>query len=211
MAGVVASGIGMPGAVAQERDTTATAGADRYEFVLSSAGSEARYRVREQLAGLDFPNDAVGSTSAIEGSIVVDPDGAVVWNESRFVVDLTTLESDEDRRDRYIQRNTLETDRHPTAELTLTRAEGLPESLPQSGTLSFRLFGELTLHGETRSTVWEVEAALGPTEVTGTATTSFTFDYFRMRRPRVAVVLSVEDEIRLELDFRLVRTARSTD
>jgi len=31
---------------------------------LAPAGNEARYRVREQLAGVDLPNDAVGVTSA---------------------------------------------------------------------------------------------------------------------------------------------------
>src|SRR5687767_10305976 len=34
--------------------------------------SETRYRVREQLAGFNLPNDAVGATRAIEGTIAFD-------------------------------------------------------------------------------------------------------------------------------------------
>jgi hypothetical protein len=38
----------------------------RYHVVAER--SEARYRVREQLAGISFPSDAVGTTRAIEGN-----------------------------------------------------------------------------------------------------------------------------------------------
>jgi hypothetical protein len=39
--------------------------------------------------------------------------------------------------------------------------------------------------------------------VTGTASTAFTFEDFQITKPRVAVVLSFADTIRLEYDFRL--------
>jgi hypothetical protein len=35
--------------------------------------------------------------------------------------------------------------------------------------------------------------------------TAFTFDDFQLNQPRVPIVLSVADTIRLEYDFRLVR------
>ena len=40
---------------------------------------------------------------------------------------------------------------------------------------------------------------------TGTATTNFTFEYFDLTRPSVARVLSIEDNIKLELDLTLQR------
>jgi len=61
----------------------------RYRVVAER--SEARYRVREQLAGLNFPSDAVGATRAIEGSIAFDTEGRVISRDSRFSVDLRTL------------------------------------------------------------------------------------------------------------------------
>ena len=177
----------------------------RVAYVVDPFSSEARYVVREQLAGVEFPNDAIGVTSALEGQLVVDGSGAVVWEESGFVVDITTLESDKERRDGYIQRRTLESDQYPTVTLALTGAEGLPKVLPESGEITFTLLGDLTVHGTTMPTRWDVAAETREDAIVGAASTSFSFGYFGLQRPRVAVVLSVDDEIRLELDFTLVR------
>jgi polyisoprenoid-binding protein YceI len=174
-------------------------------FVLAPTGNEARYRVREQLAGVDFPNDAVGTTSAISGEIVLDDAGGVVAERSKITVDLRTLKSDRERRDGYIQRRTLETETHPMAELVVTGVEGLPHPLPTSGELAFTLRGNLTIHGTTRLTTWQVTATAGPHGYRGTAKTQFTFAEFGLTKPRVAVVMSVEDEIGLEFDFHFVR------
>src|SRR5829696_2544456 len=36
-------------------------------------GTKARYKVREQLAGISFPSDAVGTTESVTGVIVLNP------------------------------------------------------------------------------------------------------------------------------------------
>ncbi len=174
-------------------------------LVLAAEGNEARYRVQEQLANLSLPSDAVGVTSAITGRLVVNADGTLARDESKFVVDLTTLKSDQSRRDNFIKNNTLETRQYPTAEFAPTEALGLPSPLPTSGSVTFQLVGDLTVHGVTRPTTWEVTAQIvdGPA-LAGSATTSFTFADFGMTAPRVSVVLSVEETIKLELDFHLV-------
>jgi len=182
----------------------------RTHLVLAPAGNEARYRVREQLAGFDFPNDAVGVTGGVTGGIVIDENGAVVPEESSFLVDLTALKSDKERRDGYVQRRTLETEQHPTAELIPTDLRELPWPLPSSGRMEFELVGDLTVRGVTRSTTWKVTAEPASGGVRGTATTSFTFEEFELTKPRVSVVLSVDDRIQLELDFHLV-PAPATD
>ncbi len=175
-------------------------------FTLVPGGSEARYRVREQLARLSFPSDAVGTTRAISGQVVVNPDGTIVSEESKIVVDLTTLRSDESRRDNYIQNNTLQTSRFPTAEFVPKEIRGLPSPLPDSGEGQFQLSGDLTLHGVTRPVTWEVTARLDGQTLTGSATTSFTFADFNLTVPQVFVVLSVDETIRLEVDFQFVRS-----
>jgi hypothetical protein len=73
-----------------------------------STGSKARYRVREQLAGISFPSDAVGTTETVTGAIVVNPDGSVDAAQSKITVDLKTLSSDQQMRDGFIQNRTLE-------------------------------------------------------------------------------------------------------
>ena len=61
----------------------------------------------------------------------------------------------------------------------------------------------MTLHGVTTQIGWEVAAEAKDGGFYGTAKTSFTFDTFELTKPRLALLLSVADTIRLEYDFRL--------
>ena len=179
-------------------DTAAT------RWVLSSQESEARYRVREQLAGFDLPNDAVGATREVAGLLVLSPDGASILGGSEFRVQLASLTTDNERRDGYVKGRTLEVEQYPEAVLVPRRFVNLPQPLPESGQVNFQLEGDLTLHGRTQPTVWDVTAEFGPDAIAGLATTDFPFDTFGIAVPQVARVLSVSDNIRLELDFRVV-------
>ncbi len=141
------------------------------------------------------------------GTIAGKPDGTIVSAESRFRVDLRTLRSNEDRRDNFLRRNILQTDRFPFAEFVPTEARGLPLPLPKSGEITFQLAGDLTIRDVTRQVVWEVTARIEGDEAFGQAKTSFPFATFNLMQPRVPVVLSVEDNIRLEVDFHVKREA----
>lgn len=174
-------------------------------FTLAPTGNEARYRVREQLAGLDFPNDAVGKTTDVTGSIAFDDNGQVIAEQSKIVIGLKGLTSDKERRDGFIQRRTLVTDSFPTAEFTVRSVSRLDWPLPTSGALQFTITGDLTIKGVTRSTTWQVMATATPAAYRGTASTRFTFDEFGLTKPRVASVLSVDDNITLEFDFNFVK------
>lgn len=175
-------------------------------YTVVAERSEVRYRVREQLAGLSFPNDAVGTTRAIDGGLALDAQGRVLPGDSRFTVDLRTLRSDEARRDNYIRRNTLETDRYPTVVFVPSELRGLPVPLPSAGPASFELVGDLTVREATRRITWEATATFNGQDVSVRASTAFRFGDFGLRVPRVAVVLSVEDHIRLEADLLLRRS-----
>src|SRR3989304_1594732 len=82
-------------------------------LVLADTGNTARFLVTEQLAGKDFPSDAVGETTSIEGELVITEQGEIVSEASHFTVDLTTLKTDSGMRDNFIRRNTLETSQYP--------------------------------------------------------------------------------------------------
>jgi polyisoprenoid-binding protein YceI len=164
-------------------------------------GSLARYLVREQLAGLSFPNDAIGETSGVAGSIVLDGQGRVDSDQSQLTVDLASLRSDEERRDNFLRNRSLESSSYPTARFTVREAPGLPWPLPSQGEHSFQLVGDMTLREVTRPLTWDVTARFDEDGVSGQAQTSFTFDEFQIAQPSVRIVLSVADEIRLELDF----------
>ena len=176
-------------------------------FTVTPTGNEARYRVREQLMGANLPNDAIGTTTQVSGSILVYADGRIVKDSSKIIVNITTLKSDKDRRDGYVQRRTMETDKYPTVEFVPTSVRGFKGPLPASGPVSFELLGDLTVHGKTNPAVWQVTAHADGQDVAGSATTAFTFKDISLDQPKVPVVLSVADTIKLEYDFRFARPA----
>lgn len=177
---------------------------DGTRFVPAPAGNEARYRVREQFVGVNLPNDAVGATSAITGALVLDAAGAVVPDTSKFVIDIRGLKSDSENRDRVIQGRVLQTEQFPNVELAVTGLRGLPWPLPASGEVTFELVANLTIHGQTRPSTWQVTAAPKDGGLSGRATTSFAFGDFGMPVPTSFRILSVEDNVRLEYDFHLI-------
>lgn len=179
-------------------------------YVVAPTGNEARYRVREQLVGRDLPNDAVGATSEITGAIFVGTDGKLVPAQSKVIVSTAKFASDSERRDGYVRRRLFETEQFPTVELVPTGIRGISGRPPTSGTRTFQLLGNLTVRGVTRPTVWNVRARFQGDQVTGTAATRFTFNDFNLTQPRVPVVLSVADTIRLEYDFNLTREGQAT-
>ena len=195
-------GLGLPAALM----AAAPAGAGpTVRFEVAATGNEVRYRVTEQLAGFDLPNDAVGKTGAVTGAVVLDSAGRVVAADSRITATVSGLASDRSRRDGYVRGRILETDSFPTVTLRPTAMEGLPWPLPASGTASFALAGDLTVKGVTRPSSWTVMATFRGDTVSGQASTAFTFADFGLNQPRVPIVLSVGDTIRLEYDFTMVR------
>ncbi len=167
-------------------------------------GSVARYSVTEQLARLSSPIDAVGETGDVQGAIVFDADGNIDPAQSVITVALAGLTSDESRRDQYVSGRVFETSRYPNAELTITGVEGLDWPFPDSGETTFRLTGDMTVKEVSSPVAWEVEARSSDGAVTGQAKTVVTFDQFQLDKPALAFIVSVEDEIRLELDINAV-------
>jgi polyisoprenoid-binding protein YceI len=192
-------------ATTQAPAATAPAAAGVSRWTLDAASSEARFRAREQLAGHDLPSDAIGRTKTVQGVIVVDKQGTVVRDQSKFEVDLNNLTSDESRRDNFIKRNTLETARFPSAVFIPTAVSGLPSPIPDTGEGKFQLTGDMTIHGVTRSVTWDVSAKKSGNQLTGTASTVIKLVDFGMTPPKVPLVLSIEDNITLEIDFTLAQ------
>jgi polyisoprenoid-binding protein YceI len=192
-----------PTAAAPNSNSAPAAGAIVYTVASSSF---AQYRVREQLAGVSFPTDAVGKTTQISGSVTVNPDGTIDPAHSKIVVDLSTLQSDRSMRDNFVGRNVLNTSQYPDAVFVPKQITGLTFPLPQSGNASFQLAGDLTVRDVTKPVTWDVTGTLSPNQATGTATTSFTFEDFDLNQPRIGMVLSITDKITLEVTITLQRS-----
>ena len=199
-AGATAAMPAMPGTPAPPSGA-ATTGAAGTVFTLGE-GSIARYKVEEVLARTGF-KVATGETGAVSGVVVFDAEGNVVAGESRIVVQAATLRTDSDRRDGYVRNRTLETDAYPEV---VFRPTTIVWTEPPAGELrgvqDFTIAGDLTVKDETRPVVWNATAEFHEDgRATGQASVEFTFADFGMDKPSVAIVLSVEDTIRLELDF----------
>ena len=161
----------------------------------------ARYLIREELTGVPLPFDAIGETSQVTGALTFTADGDVVVESSRIVMNAASLRSDEANRDRYLRGNAIETATYPEIIFVMTGVSGLEWPLPTSGEIEFTIEGDLTVRDVTRPVEWETVATFDGNNVSGTAKTNFTFGEFEMEVPDLWFIVSLEDNIRLELEF----------
>ena len=169
-------------------------------------GSTASYRVTEQLAGVSFPNDAIGTTPAVTGSIALNAGGSVNSAASKLTIDLRMLKSDQEMRDGYLQHRTLETDKFPAAVFVPKTLTGIPSPFPNNGQAGFQLTGDMTIHGKTSPVTWQGIVTFNKDGASGRASTNFTFPTFGLIKPTLARLLSVDDKINLDIVFKLKTT-----
>ena len=136
----------------------------------------------EQHPGLD-PDQLSGEENEIRGGVEVD-----LLQKADVAEELIG-----EARDRDV----------PHVELVPLTFQGLAAPLAPGTSKTFALVGNLTVHGVTRPTTWQVTARADGSAVVGTATTAFTFKDFNLDQPKVPIVLSVADTVRLEYDFHL--------
>jgi polyisoprenoid-binding protein YceI len=169
-------------------------------------GSSASYTVTEQFVGINFPNDAVGTTPSLAGTLVIAADGSIPAGSSKLIADLSKLKSDQDQRDGFVKGRLLETAKYPNAEFVPTKIEGLPKMIPFEGQTGVQISGNMTIHGVTKPVTFQGIATFGRDgTVAGRAKTTFTFETFGFTKPTIARLMSVDDKIGLDLIFRFKR------
>ena len=193
--------VSTPPASATVSPTAATsplpAGARRFTAVQDR--STATIRVREQVAGVSAPGDAVLRTSAFKGQLVLLADGTFA-SGSMLSAELDSLKSDNDLRDEWIKVNTLNTRVYPRAEFSPARVSGVPMPLPSSGEWNATIEGTMKIHGVERAISWPVQVTRSPGETRVRGTTAFKFGDYGMAVPANRLILSVVDDVRLEID-----------
>ena len=171
--------------------------------------SKATVRVREQLVGVNLPSDAVLVATGATGTFLLKDDGTFS-SDSKITFDLTTLASDQRDRDNFVKMDTLQTRQFPKAEFVPTKTSGLTLPMPASGEFTFKLTGQITIHGKTKEVTFDVVAKRSGGDLTATATAAPTWKFgdFGMTAPSVPFrVVSVVDEIRVVVD--LVATVKA--
>ena len=165
-----------------------------------TSGSQAGYRVREQLANLPAESDAVGRTDQVTGSITVTGDGtSSSLTTGTLQVDTTTIASDKPMRDSRLRTEGLQTDRYPTASFTLTQPVAVPAAAISGTSSDITLVGDLTLHGVTKSVQIPAKTQLvdGTIQVAGSI--SFPLSDYSIVAPNIGgFIVSIADQGSLE-------------
>ena len=99
--------------------------------------------------------------------------------------------------------DTLEVNKYPYALFTAMNAQVLPGSYTEGQNVTFKLKGNLTMHGVTRPTTFTMYGQLVGDSVSGSATTLIHLQDFNMKTPitTAAVTITVSKDIILTVHF----------
>jgi polyisoprenoid-binding protein YceI len=161
------------------------------------------YRVKEQLAFLNSPNDAVGRSKAVTGTMEVAGDTV---EQVRIEADLTQLTSDESRRDNAIRQRGLESERFPTATLELAEPIQLASSPAQGEDVRGQGKGRLTVHGVTREVDLDLRGRWTGETIQVAGQLPVKMSDFQVQPPRFGPVVSIEDGLAVEFNLLFERS-----
>ena len=189
-------------AAATAAPTATAAPAAALAWTISDA-SKTTVRVREQLAALSFPSDAVLVATGAKGGFQLNDDGTFATG-SKITFNVDSLTSDSSLRDNFVKMTVLGARQFPTASFVPAKVTGLTLPLPATGTFAFTLAGKLTIHGVDKDVSFAVKATRTGGDLVATATLDPTFKFGDFGMPTPAApgrVLSVVDEIKLVIDL----------
>jgi polyisoprenoid-binding protein YceI len=178
---------------------TASAGAVTGDWRVA-AGSIVGYRVNEVLAGQN--NVAVGRTSDITGSMTID--GSSVTAAS-FTVQMATIHSDESERDVQFDGRIMDTSAYPTGRLTLTSPIDVGTGSASGVIRSYQATGNLTLHGQTRSVTFTLQAERTSAGIEVSGSIPIVFANWGIANPGFGSFVTTQDHGLLEFLIKFSR------
>ena len=183
----------VPTTIGAASDTTVVASASDVDGEWAATSeSVVGYRVREILFGQS--TEGVGRTNSVTGSLVVSDS---VVTTATFTVEMATLVSDSDRRDRQVAGRILDVASYPTSTFELLEPIALtPESL-DGVELAVTAKGTLTLRGVSREVSVPLVAQLVDGTISVNGTIEIVFADWGIPDPSVSAI-SVEDRGLLE-------------
>lgn len=162
-------------------------------FAIAPGESTVTYTVREKLAQLPAPSDAVGKTSQVSGTLFLD------GRPSTVTVDVSTFQSDQAMRDNFIRTNPNgpQFSRFPEAQLVVTDLD-LPTEYREGETITRTVTGNMTIRGVTRPQTFTVQARLAGGTLEVHAITEFAWTDYQIPKPNFAGFVEVQDTARIE-------------
>jgi len=171
-------------------------------FTIDGSASKATFTIDEVLFG--NPNTVVGETNKVAGQILVNAQDLSKSQLGEIKINVSTLVTDNDLRNRTLQGRILETDTPANQYATFVAKSitGLPESITVGQQVSFKLTGDLTIHQVTKTVTFDAKVTVvSEKQITGTASTSVKYSDFGISIPDVPSVTSVGDTVKLALGF----------
>jgi polyisoprenoid-binding protein YceI len=163
--------------------------------------SFAGYRIRETVAG-HGADTVVGRTQGVTGSMTVDGTTIAALD---VTVDMTSVRSDQSRRDEVLRDDGLQTDRFPTATFSLTEPIHVATVPPPGQVVEVTAVGELTLPGETNAVEVPIQARRTGDTIEAVAQIEVSLADYGIVPPTGVLVLSIADTGTIELHLLFVR------
>jgi polyisoprenoid-binding protein YceI len=186
--------------------TTSATSSDPAGSWTVASGSQAGYRVRETLASVGAPSDAVGRTSSVHGTVtIIDTGTTSAVSAASLTVDVNTLTSDRSMRDQRIHSMGLQSDRYPQATFVLTSPIPLPANAGSGQIFNVSAVGQLTIHGVTKTVTipMQVKVAGSQAQIAGSIT--FPFSDYGMTPPSIGGFVSVQNNATMEFALNLLK------
>lgn len=164
--------------------------------------SQVSFALSEVLMG--NPTNVVGITNQVAGQLLVDFANPAASQIGTIRINVRTLTTDSDMRNRAIRRAILRSDQDEFefAELTNIEVSNMPEQVTMGQAFSFQVSGDFTLVGTTNRLTFDVSVMpLSETEITGTATTTVQRAMYGLEIPNAPGVANVSEDVVLQLDF----------
>ena len=164
--------------------------------------SEVRFEIDEVLRGA--PTLVVGITNQVAGDFIIDFADLAASQLGPVRINVRTLRTDEERRDRAIRSRILESasDQYEFTTFEPVRLEGLPGSVELGQTIAFQIVGNLAIRDITREVVFDAElTVVAPDRVEGTAVTTIMRGDYNLTIPNVPFVASVDEDVLLGITF----------
>ena len=164
---------------------------DAGQSFIIGEGSKITFTVEEELGRAPVRFDAVISSTGLSGTANLDGQPSVV------TLDLHSLSSDQQYRDRYIQSRMFPDT--PEATVTVDELPGLPQSFFDGEETTGQLDGSLQIGENSTPLVFDVTARKDGDTINILGLTTFTWEQLGLAKPTARSVVYLADEVRVQV------------
>lgn len=174
---------------------------DETVYRISSEKSTAQFEIGEVLRGEDFL--VVGTTNNVQGEMVLNTKNSSESKVSLIKINARTLKTDSASRNAAIGRHILKSEiaEYEFIEFAPTSIVGMPENITPGVSFPIKVTGGLRIAGVTKPVTFDVNMKVEENQISGKGETTILYKDFGISIPSVPFVASVEDEVKLIINF----------